>query len=349
MLNGRRYEAPFERKRLLRAIGSLLPDSGRPAACKGLPACYNDADCVKPGYVVECVRPGTAKARCVYHKGVRVPVTVLEDSRATHSNSDSIIESFLVFLPGLAVERVDYASRAGRELAAKYKIERLPAYILGPGIKRARKYGRISEMFDKVSGSYVALPALVGSHQFIKRRRAPGRLDVFFAPGSSQGFELVMMAVNASAKLDPRPLVHVRHAVYRDRGKKLAMAGGIAEIEEALRQVVVRERFRGKFHRYLAERGKLPGSSYWRAPLEAAGIDPDEVRRLAASDWAKKSLERDADDLAELATGGPAVFLVGNQEVTPAGKLKDVERILDHLSDQLLRISEPPQAKDDQR
>jgi len=67
----------------------------------------------------------------------------------------------------------------------------------------------------------------------------------------------------------------------------------------------------------------------------AAGLDAENIRRLSRSDWVRKSLEDDAKVLYEIMTRGPSVFLVSNQEVVPAEKLKDVNRILDHLSAEL--------------
>jgi len=334
-LNNRLYEGAFTRENLLMAIGRLLPERARPAACAAVPACFGDADCVRPGYVGTCVDPGEKTAKRVFEKAARVSVRVLSDSRATHTNGESIVRSLLTFLPGLEVERVDYAAAPGRALAQKHDIRRLPAYVLGPGAKKARHYKRISAMLRESGGMLVTRPALVGSHQFISRARKPGRLDVFFAPGFADGFRTLLMALDGAGRRDPAPEVRVRHAVFRKRGGELAMAGGIAEIEEAMRQVVIRERFGAGLRAYLAERAKLPGSSYWRDPLVAAGLDAENIRRLSRSDWVRKSLEDDAKVLDEIMTRGPSVFLVSNQEVVPAEKLKDVNRILDHLSAEL--------------
>jgi len=334
-LNNRLYEGAFTRERLLMVIGRLLPQRARPAACAAVPACFGDADCVRPGYVGTCVNPGKKNAKRVFTRAARVRAQVLADPRATHTNAESIIRSLLTFLPGLEVERVDYAAAPGRALAQKHDIRRLPAYILDPGAKKTRHYKRISAILRESGGMLVTRPALVGSHQFVSRARKPGRLDVFFAPGFADGFRTLLMALDGAGARDPAPEVRVRHAVFRKPGGELAMAGGIAEIEEAMRQVVIRERFGASFRAYLAERAKLPGSRYWRAPLVAAGLDTEKIRRLARSDWVRKSLEDDAKVLDEIMTRGPSVFLVSNQEVVPAEQLKDVNRILDHLSAEL--------------
>ncbi len=336
-LNNVRYEGPFTRGRLLAALCSSLPKAARPRPCDDVPECFGDLDCDKPGYVGECIKPGTRGARCKRYPATKVALTLIEDPAALHSGSDKIVDSLLTFMPGLKVKRIGYNSPAGKALAGKHKLRRLPGYIMGLEARRARRFDRVSGAVSEVAGALVMREALVGSHQLMRRKRAPGQLELFIAPHARQAYEVVTAALKGAPKRDPKPDVRIRYSVYIDGDGKLAMRGGIAEIEEALRQIAVRERFGDKFPAYLEARSRAPGSSYWRAPLRAVGIDPDVLKGYADSPWATAMLRADAEALKMLSTGGPTVFFTSNQEVYPVSGRDELARLLDQLSAEISR------------
>jgi len=344
-LGGRRYDGPHERGAILRAICAALPGRRAPhagagseppgaeaeAICKGLPACFSDADCRRPGFVGECVEPGTPRAVCVHHPAVRVPLTVVEDGSAVYSPSSRIVDSLRVFFPGLVVTRVEYRSAEGEALARLHKLERLPAYILGREALSERKIEGIREAFvpsaappDRSSGkrpeppggSLILEPRLAGSHQDLTRERVPGLVDIFLAPHSTAAAEALDEVLRLAAAGDAPP-VRLRSAVYRDAEGRLAAPGGLAELETMLRDVAVHERWPEKLEAYLRARLARVGSSYWQDPLLACGLDPAEVRAAAELAASRAFLDADAQELAELGAGGPVVLLVSNQELVP--------------------------------
>jgi len=282
-LGGRRYEGPVSRAAILSAVCSGVPGGAEGVAvCAGLPKCFSDADCRRPGYVGECVKPGTKGAECRHHKAVKVPLIVVEDSRATWSPVGRVVESLQVFFPGLEDRKVDLNSDEGRSLAERFKLDRLPGYILGKQALDERNTDSIRAALTPVAGALVLAPGFAASHQDITRERMPGRIDLFLAPHSKGAAEALTEALDLIER-DEAPGLRLRAAVYRDREWRLAAPGGLSELEEMLRWAAVAQTRSHALAAYLRARLKHVGSSYWEDPLREVGLDPAEVRRVADS------------------------------------------------------------------
>jgi hypothetical protein len=267
------------------------------------------------------------KARCVHHRSIHVRATVLEDSRAVHSAAPRVIESLRVFFPGLVVRKADYASAEGRALAAKYRIERLPAYILDKEALKERGIDAVREALVPTADAVVLAPRLTGAHQYLARPRRAGRVDLFLAPHATPGAEALEEYLDLAARGEAPP-TRLRAAVWRNDEGKLAARGGLAELEEMAREAAVSSRWPAKAAAYLRGRLARVGSSYWRDPVRAAGLDPRQVRRLAEQPATLGLLDADAQELAELGAGGAVVLLVSNQEVVRCASRADVRHAL---------------------
>jgi len=341
-LGGRRYEGPTSRAAILSAVCATLPGGAQGMAiCRGLPKCFSDADCRRPGFVGECVKPGTKDAECRHHKAVKVPLTVVEDSSATWSPSARIVESLRVFFPGIKDRKVDLRSEEGRALVNRYKLDRLPAYILGKQALDERNVDGIRDALTPVAGALVLAPGFAGSHQDITRERMPGRVDLFLAPHSKGAGDAITEALDLIERGEA-PWLRLRAAVYRDREWRLAAPRGLSELEEMLREVAVEQTSPGSLRSYLRARLKRVGSSYWEDPLREAGLDPAEVRRVADSPLAAALLDGDAQMLAEIGGAGPVVLLVANQELVPVGSRAELRHAIAAARDEVERLAGDP-------
>jgi len=341
-LGGRRYEGPASRAAVLSAVCSSLPGGAEGVAiCKGLPKCFSDADCRKPGFVGECVRPGKKDAECRHHKAVKVPLTVVEDSRAAWSPVRQVVESLQVFFPRLSDRKVDFRSEEGRAMVNRYKLDRLPAYILGKQALTERNVDTIREVLTPVADALVLAPGFAGSHQDITRERMPGRVDLFLAPHSTGAAEAITEALDLVER-DEAPGLRLRAAVYRDREWRLAAPGGLSELEEMLREAAVGEARPDALRRYLRARLKRVGSSYWEDPLREAGLDPAEIRAVAESPLAAALLDADAQALAEIGGAGPVVLLVANQGLVPVGSRAELRHAIAAARDEAERLAGYP-------
>ena len=318
---------------ILRAVCSMLPGGSKGVrVCRGLPACFSDADCRKPGFVGECRKPGTKRAECVRYPAVKVEAVVVEDARAVHSPVGRILDSLRVFFPGLDDRRVDSNSPEGRELVERYGIDRLPAYLLDRAALKERRIDAIREALTPAGDRLLVSPRLAGSHQDITRGRLPGRVDLFLAPHSTAAAEALEETLSHVAALAARgkaAQVLFRSAVRRDAEGRLAAQGGLAEIEAMLRELAVARHHPDRLPDYMRARLESTGSSYWRDPLLKAGLDPEEIRKIAEGDRTRAALDVDAQELSELGAGGPVVLLIANQELVPVGSRAELRHALE--------------------
>jgi hypothetical protein len=340
---GRRYEGGTSRNELFAAACASLPGGPKGVdACQGLPKCFADADCRKRGVVGECIDPGTEKAKCVEHEAIRVRMTLIEDSQAVHSSASRVVESLRVFFPGIVERKVDYRSAEGAALATKYKIERLPAYVLGKEALKEQKTDAVQEALVPTADAIVLSPYLSGAHQDITRPRSPGRADLFMAAHSTAAADLMSEYLDLAQRAEAPP-TRLHSMVWRNSEGKLAAQGGLSELEAMARSTAVAVAWPEKLHEYLRSCLERVGSSYWQDALVEVGLDPQAVRRLAQSDRILALLDADAQALAEIASGGPVVLLAANQEVVPCTSRAELRHALSAVMAQAERAGDADQ------
>jgi hypothetical protein len=198
----------------------------------------------------------------------------------------------------------------------------LPSEALeGRGIEAVR------EALVPTAGALVVAPRMVGSHQLISRTRHEGRVDLFLAPHATAAADALAELLDLRERGEA-PTVRLHAMAWRNTDGRLAAQGGLAELEAMMREAAAGEAWPERFEAYLRARQKRVGSSYWSDAAVESGIDPLELRAHAEGDAAVALIDADAQMLAELATGGPVVVLVANQELVPCASRTEVRHAL---------------------
>ena len=345
VLSNRLYDGGHERLKILRALCAAL-DEPKPEACKGVPACFHDAECRKRGFIGRCAEPGKPVAACDFsQKAVPVSGIVLLENEALYGNHEKILEVLLNNLPGLAWRLLDPSSPEGKRLAQKIKPDRFPAYLLDPIAKTEHRYAEhLGNVAEEREGFLVLRSSMNGAHRIAARARQKGQADLFLSRASKAGAEAVEVALEALAGRDA-PEVVFHDGLYwnekREAGgkvaKELAARGGIGELEDAATALAVRQAAPDKFHAYLRERAARRASHVgWTRALEAAGIGTKEVLALVEGADGKGPLEpilqamrAEADQLAELQASGEVVLLAENCELIPVRSRAELKYYLE--------------------
>ena len=327
---GERLDETYLKRGLCRALGPL---ADRIEACSKLPKCLHDYDCPqKEGMISKCIKPGTPDAECVYEEAVKVPLTVLFDDHAIAANEARIVASTKMMMPGLIVEKVEASTPEGKALAENYGIDRLPGYIFGEEVTRARNFERLKSALERRKDRLVFRPDLSGAMIYSLRPRIAGKVDIFISATARAGLDglskIVKLRKEGHAKYD----CDLHYMVYRDEKNQLVARGGLAELQEARRQVAMKILDGSKFDEYIVIRAGQPDNSYWEEPIEQAGLSPVEVKKLTSSEKVSSRLMQDAKLCKELRIGGGLVFLVDNREIIPIASNKMLEEILEKLS-----------------
>jgi len=245
--------------------------------------------------------------------------------------------------PGVSVKYVDINSKAGKKFARKYNTEKIPAYVFGPEILKAHNFHKVKPSLRYVAGKYIPLPEMVGATIHIKREWKPNQFDLFISPLSEKAYfslqktlELAKEQVGGVfyfSKPTAYPTMQIHYIVYEDANGSLIARGGIAEIEETKRQLIIRKYHSEKYFDYIKVKSRHLGSSYWEDALHEVGLNPTEIKRLARSPEAEKLLWDDAKIVKELGIAGDVVFVLDNREVIVIQSRGQLEALLKGLSD----------------
>ncbi|HYF51585.1 MAG TPA: hypothetical protein VEJ63_19380 [Planctomycetota bacterium] len=347
IIANRPYEAPLERQQILRVLCGML-DAPKPAACNDVPACFYDSQCRKRGTIGRCIDAGKPTARCDNSRpAVNVPAVVVIDRENIFDNHERILEALIGDLPGLDYRVLDLKDKEAQQLLIKSGISRLPAYFLD---EIARTEAGFDESVtkvaysDKATGKLIVRPFAVAAHRVGGRQRIKGRLDLFVSRSSKNGFEALEAALEHVRTLGkPAPELIVHDAIFWketpagpgiEAKRELAAIGGLAELEEAARGAAVRKIAPEKYLEYLLQAGKRRGTTWWDVPLRNAGIDPEEVRKLAEGPAPEilAQLQAEADLLKALETRGEIIALAENVELIPIRSRQDLRELIDKLA-----------------
>ena len=342
VIANRVYEGEDRYPHLLRALCSIL-SLPRPDACKEAPACFNDYQCRKRGFIGTCVDAGKPAARCDTSRlAVKIPAIVIVDRENIHDEHERMMEIVLGDLPGIEFTLLDISDARARALIESMKLTRLPAFLLDPVSRQestfAESVGRVvtESKDDKGQPWLILKPYATGAHRVINRPRIKGRVDLFVSRFTKNGQEALETALEHAQSSRRSVELGIHDVLYfssKTPRLELAASGGIAEVEEAARAMAVRKLAPEKLAAYLLLRGKRRGSSYWDAPLKESGVDPAAVRALAepATDEIFKSLCAEAELLESLETRGEIVVLAENCEIVPVKSRNDLRHILERV------------------
>lgn len=164
---------------------SLLSPDKAPQNEKGeemqiIPACISDMDCVQDGKQGICIDPSTKNAKCQYQKIKKTKVTVLNGRKGCFNCDTARVLGILEnWFGDLDVDEIDYNSEKGKELADKFEINILPAYILESDITNKTSYNQIKQTFVSKGENYMLSENAAGSTFYFRRENIPNKLDLF--------------------------------------------------------------------------------------------------------------------------------------------------------------------------
>lgn len=180
------------------AVGRALC-SRRPTAspCARWPVCGRDDDCALAGppgdgrasdSVSLCRDGDTPGARCENRPAVAFDLHVLaaDPDRCPLCEADRFVSSTQSLFPGARVQRHLSADQTGRDLAQRYGVVQLPAYILSEEFAGTARFDRVRHLLVEGDGAYLVRPRVTPTTYWPARPRSPDRLDLF-VPAAGSG------------------------------------------------------------------------------------------------------------------------------------------------------------------
>ena len=180
--------------------------------CASVPVCGTDNDCLSKGRVGVCVNAGKPSAVCKFSDPVVFRMTVLNDSECDLCDPGLFVRSTRELFPGVDVRTLNVHSRQGRQLADRFRVDRVPAFILDADFSRTARFRRFAQAVYPISGSYMPRHALVPVSRLMGLQSVPGRMDFFFAEISTPAVRVAgellswLDAVDAPGRLRLHPM-----------------------------------------------------------------------------------------------------------------------------------------------
>ncbi len=335
-INHKVYTDKIEPLTLIKYICQQLP--AKVKACAELPECSSDQDCLKPGMIGSCESAGTKLAKCDFQPAVAVPLTIVRNNKSliyrAISRPADPLDWLSQLLPGLKTEYVAADSPAGRKLIETYQINRLPAYIFNRAVLKAKNIDQLKEDLILVKDRFILSPSLAQARFYIKRTPKPGQISFLFSPLSLKSNMVLQNVYDIIAYQYPALDFKVHYLVKRNPAGDITAPGGLAELEEVCRQLIIRRDYPGKFKAYVKLRGQAPASSYWEQPLLELGLDPGRIKQKAQSRAADELLAEEAEYLEGLGISSPPMFLINNQELILLQNSRQFKELLNQLQTQ---------------
>ncbi|MAE42376.1 hypothetical protein CMO93_01280 [Candidatus Woesearchaeota archaeon] len=146
-------------------------------------ACHSDGDCSMEGKIGSCTNPGIESAECSYIEDAEVKLKVLNSKDCFNCQTARVMSILKSFYPNLNVENVDFETEEGKEIAERFNLDVLPAYIVDSGIVDAYNYNKLSSAFNEVKDSFVMKNTVSNANYYFARKEISNKLDLFLQPG----------------------------------------------------------------------------------------------------------------------------------------------------------------------
>jgi len=153
-----------------------------------LTACSSDDECIKEGSIGICNNPGEENAECKYVEDVKIKLTILNSDNCFNCETGRVLSIIHSFFPNLDTENVDFETDAGKEIAEKFSVAALPAYILNSSLQEAKNYYKLYNAFTKAGESFVMKNTVANANYYIGREEMPNKLDLLLIPSENASF-----------------------------------------------------------------------------------------------------------------------------------------------------------------
>ena len=152
-------------------------------------ACNSDQDCKKEGSIGTCNNPETEDAECAFVEDVEAKLIVLNSNACFNCDTGRGLSILNGFFPNLEIENLGIESDEGKEVADKFDIDALPAYIFNSSLQRASNYHKFFNAFNNAGSSFVMKNTVANSNFYIGREEIPEKLDLIIQQNQAASLE----------------------------------------------------------------------------------------------------------------------------------------------------------------
>ncbi|MBM3309244.1 MAG: hypothetical protein FJY77_03230 [Candidatus Altiarchaeales archaeon] len=314
-LNGKAYNGARDSGSFMRALCAVLNNHPE---CLNLPACSTDDDCTAdPTKDGKCVNPNTKDAKCEYTNPVPIDMIVVNSKDCGDSCDTSRILAVTkqLFL-GSNVKNVEYSSDEGKQIAEKYGIKILPAYLFDSNVTKSPNYAQVSRALVKVEDKYMINPQAAGSTYNPTLVEIPRKLDLFVMSMCPYG---VMAEKNLKEVLDlfgDKINFTLRFIADQSADGSFSSLHGQKEVDEDLRQVCAIKYYPDKYYSYVLciDENYSNAASIWQDCAQKSGLNASTIKTCSEGSEGKQLLAENIKFGNELGIGSSPTFLINGKK-----------------------------------
>ncbi len=197
------------------------PEKDETKAAQFIAACSSDKDCIQSGRQGVCLEPGMKESKCQYPIK-KTKVTVLNDRKnCFNCGTERVLGILGSWFGALDAKEIDYNTEQGNEIADKFDLKVLPAYIFDGEITNKTSYNQIKQTFANKNGNYILSDNAAASAFYFRRENIPNKLDFFAREGDASS---IKAEKNLNEFLDAFPDIKFeKHSSTGDLAKELGI------------------------------------------------------------------------------------------------------------------------------
>jgi hypothetical protein len=293
------------------------------AYCDSLPECGTDADCRKTGKIGACVSKSGKKPVCEFKDAPRFTLTVVVSDSALFHPERNVLSDVQNDFPGVVIDSITSGSERGKGLIREYDPLFLPVFLFDKAIENAANYSSFSQGLVLQKSTLVFKNGMFKPSYFYKRKLLPGTVELYVDPLFPGALEAIRIAMHPGKAA---PVIAIKPNIFTRPDSSGLSAEEILRHEEALRWLVLRKNYPGRFNEYLALFCARKNMSYWFTDCKKLGIDVDEfVKKVQADSLALRVYWKELD---QLGMKEPVEVLISNREVVSVKNPKELTDIL---------------------
>ncbi len=290
--------------------------------CDSLPACIDDGECVRPGFIGICGQDGA----CSFIKDAAFDfMVIVPDSCRFHTENDAI-ETTRKLFPAAEIKIIRRSDAKADSIIKLRNIQALPYYEFGSNIQNAHNFQQVKSGAVSLDSTRMTFaPDVMKPAYFFRREAKSGELQIFVDPLSRAWREVLSALDGYDHDLSN---IHFWPLAVLD-GDSAGDPVVSARTKRAELWFVCAVYYPKIYRAFLDSAGNCDSLSQIKPFLTAHGVSPDEFSAALVQAKVRMNGLRDLEH--SFARRDPVIALLDNREIVPVDGREFLAKIIDDL------------------
>lgn len=289
--------------------------------CDSLPACIDNADCRKKGFLGTCDTTH-AKASCTFKPDTAFHAIILYSRLARDPSFRPFVQTTLDLFPAASIDSIPLETPLGDSLQKRFNPQALPFYLFDSKVYKTFNFPIIADGLTDTLDMLTFKEGVYPANYFYKRQLQKKAITLFIDPFFPDAKAVLRTALDAAKT---KRYIYIKPFIAEDPTHEASSPISALQREEALRWLVFLEDYPNLYFKYLQGFALKTGSEYGYKGLKSVGISIDKF----IGEMSKKEylLRHNFMQYSELGIFNPVTALIDNREIVTLRNLRDLETL----------------------